>query len=260
MATKPLISISELLERSWGHVQTHANALMKRSSWFILLALGSFALHAIAYALPDTVSPGLRLLDGIVIQLIGSTWITLRLTQALLAQETGLEKIDRPSTRLLGSYLLVTILAGLATLGGSAIFLFPGIWLGVALSFALFILVENDVRGTQALAQSADLVKGRWWATFVRLAVPGFVILCLYFLGTNILNAIVSVIAGYNPADIVAEYAAQFWWSTPPKTVLFALGANEAINALAMTLFAPLFISLTTQLYHELKRTKGRTS
>jgi hypothetical protein len=260
MATKPLISITELLERSWGHVHTHANILMKRSSWFIALALASFALHGIAYALPDTVSPGLRLLDGIFVQLVGSTWVTMRLTQALLAQETGLAKIDTFSGKLLGSYLLVTILAGLATLGGSAILLFPGIWLGVALSFAQLILLESNVRGTQALAQSADLVKGRWWATFVRLAVPGFVILCLYFLVNNLLNSVASIIAGYNPADIVAEYAAQFWWSAPPKPVLFALGANQAISAIAMTLFAPLFISLTTQLYHELKRTNGRTS
>lgn len=260
MATKSLISITELLEQSWSHVQTHANVLMKRSSGFILLALASFAFHALAYAFPDSVSPALRLLDGVLIQLLGTSWVTLRITQALLAQETGNERLDTPSRGLLGSYLFVSILVGLATLGGSAVFLFPGIWLGVALSFSPLFVIEDGRRGTQALAASADLVKGRWWATFVRLAVPGFIMLCLFFLLNNLLNGIVSLIAGYNPADIVAEYAAQFWWSAPPKAVLLALGANQAISALAMAIFAPLFISLTTQLFHDLKKTKGRAS
>lgn len=260
MVTKSLISISELLEKSWSHVQTHSSVLMKRSSWFIILALASFLLHVIAYALPESISPILRLLDGIVIQLIGTTWVTLRITQALLSQETGNARIDKPSRRLLASYLLVTIFVGLATLGGSIVFLFPGIWLGVALSFAPFFLIEDDRRGTQALAASADLVKGRWWATFVRLALPSFVILCLFFLVNNLLNGLVSLIAGYNPADIVAEYAAQFWWSAPPRQVLFALGANQAISAIALAFFTPLFISLSTQLFHDLKKTKGRLS
>ncbi len=260
MATKSLLSITDLLEQSWSHVQTHASVLMKRSSWFIALALASFALHAIAYALPETAAPVLRLLDGIFIQLVGTTWVTLRITQAILSQETGDVRLDQPSRRLLGSYFLVTILVGLATLGGSLVFLLPGIWLGIALSFSHLLVIEDDQRGTQALAASADLVKGRWWATFLRLAVPGFVILCLFFLISSLLNGLVSIIAGYSPADVVAEYAAQFWWSSPPKQVLLALGANQAISAIAMTLFAPLFISLSTQLFHNLKKTKGKAS
>lgn len=260
MATKSLLSVTELLEQSWSHVQTHAHVLMKRSSWFIALGLGSFGLHALAYVFPDSISPVLRLIDAIGIQIIGTTWVTLRLTQAILSQETGDTRLDKPSRRLFGSYLLVSMLVGLATLGGSIVFLFPGIWLGVALSFASLLLIEDDRRGTQALAASVDLVKGRWWATFIRLAVPGFVILCLYFLATNLLNGIVSLIAGYNPADVVAEYAAQFWWSAPPKQVLMALGASQAISAIVLTFFTPLFISLSTQLFHDLKKTKVRTS
>ena len=255
MATKPLLSISELLEQSWQHVRENADSLTKRTSLFVLLALISFGLNLIAYAFPDTISPGVRLLDLLLIQLIGAGYVSMRLTQLILSQETGDKKIEAEGGKAFPRYVWVSILTFLATLGGAFVFVLPGIWLVVVLSFATLLSLEDRRTGTQALAASAELVKGRWWATLVRLIVPGFLLLCLYFLVTNVLNGLVTLIAGYSPSQIVADYAANYWWSMPPKQILFAFTANQAIGSIAMALFAPLFIAVTTRLFHDLKKT-----
>lgn len=256
MATKPLLSISDLLEQSWMHVREHAPVLMKRSSWFIALALAAFALNTVAYAFPETASPAIRFLNVLVIQVFGTTYLSMRITQALLAQETGNAEIDHVSGRLFWKFFWVSILVGLATLGGALVFVLPGIWLTVALSFAAYYVLEDNQSGTQALAASAELVKGRWWETFTRLIIPAFILLCLYFLLTHLLNGVVTLIAGFSPSRIVSEYAAQYWWTTPPKQVLLAMGASEAIGSISMALFAPFFIAISTRLFHELKKTR----
>ena len=45
----------------------------------------------------------------------------------------------------------------------------PGIWLTVAWSVAIPVMLVEDVGGTKALGRSFALVKDRWWATFGRL-------------------------------------------------------------------------------------------
>ncbi|MBP7134586.1 hypothetical protein KBA73_05200 [Patescibacteria group bacterium] len=256
MATKSLISITDLLEQSWAQVREHAAELSKRSSWFIALAVGSFALNLLAFALPDYASPALRIIDWAGIQLLGTSFVSMRVTQALIRQETNNTEADVYSSKIFFAYVWVSILVGLASLGGLVVFVIPGVWLTVALSFALLYVLEERKRGTQAMAASVELVKGRWWATMIRLAVPGLAVLFLFFFVTSLLNSIVTFIAGYNPTEIVREYAAAYWWVSPPKQIVFAAATNQAIGALSMALFAPMVIALITRLFHELKRTK----
>lgn len=64
-----------------------------------------------------------------------------------------------------GSLLWVSILVGVCTAGASVLLILPGIYVLVAFSAALPVVVLEDARGGKALMRSRQLVKGRWWAT-----------------------------------------------------------------------------------------------
>ena len=73
------------------------------------------------------------------------------------------------------SLLLISLLYGLAVMGGFFLLIVGAVWLYIALAFATPVLLVEGVRGRKALSRSYRLVQGRWWRTFGVLVV-GFVL------------------------------------------------------------------------------------
>jgi cellulose synthase/poly-beta-1,6-N-acetylglucosamine synthase-like glycosyltransferase len=90
---------------------------------------------------------------------------------------------------------VVSILVGLATIGGlilflipgiyigglileliPLLFLIPGIYIGVRLAVSIEALVVEDRRGTEAMGRSWGLVGGHWWHAFSALLVAWLLI------------------------------------------------------------------------------------
>ena len=67
--------------------------------------------------------------------------------------------------------LLVSVLVGLATVGGLILLVIPGIYIGVRLAVSIEALVVEGRRGTQAMGRSWELVGGHWWHAFGTLLV-----------------------------------------------------------------------------------------
>ena len=65
----------------------------------------------------------------------------------------------------------MVVLCGLATL----LLLIPGIYVGVALSMLLVVMVREDLGFLEALERCFYLVKGNWWETFGYLLVVGII-------------------------------------------------------------------------------------
>jgi hypothetical protein len=72
--------------------------------------------------------------------------------------------------------LLVSVLVGLATVGGLILFVIPGIYIGVRLCVSIEALVVEGRRGTKAMGRSWELVSGHWWHAFGTLLVAWLVI------------------------------------------------------------------------------------
>jgi hypothetical protein len=70
---------------------------------------------------------------------------------------------------VLGAVVLYSIFvaAGLVAL------IVPGIWLSVLLYFGAQAVIVDDLGPVDALKRSADLVRGKWWATCGRLLLAG---------------------------------------------------------------------------------------
>jgi hypothetical protein len=66
----------------------------------------------------------------------------------------------------LASLLWLSIIAGVLLFVAYLLLIIPGIWLTVAWSVAVPVLMFEGKGGFGALTRSMELVRGRWWATF----------------------------------------------------------------------------------------------
>ena len=90
--------------------------------------------------------------------------------------------------RRLGSVILVSLLVGLAVLGGFILLIIPGIIFAVMLSVAVPALVVENRRGTEAMGRSWNLVKGHFWHAVGVILVAGII--------TGVIGGIIGAIGG----------------------------------------------------------------
>jgi hypothetical protein len=97
------------------------------------------------------------------------------------------------AVRRFGPILWVAFLTLMFTLLGLIGLIVGAIFVGVALSVAIPVLVGEDIRGMAALKRSWYLVKGRWWSTFG-----------LLILSTLLAGIVAAIIAGILSAALGA--------------------------------------------------------
>ena len=110
-------------------------------------------------------------LAGALITALISVIITAVLQAAILraaAQATIGDPVDpqesyRFGFKRLGSVILVSVLVGLAVLGGLILLIIPGLIFLVLLSVSVPVLIVENRRGTDAMSRSWNLVKGHFW-------------------------------------------------------------------------------------------------
>lgn len=68
----------------------------------------------------------------------------------------------------LASYWWISFLIGLINFGGSFLFIIPGIIFSVWFSMAVFVLINEDIKGMNALLKSREYVRGYFWPVLGR--------------------------------------------------------------------------------------------
>jgi hypothetical protein len=138
---------------------------------------------------------GLFLAGSLVAALI-SVIITAMLQAAILraaAQATIGDPVDAEESyrfgfKRLGSVILVSVLVGLAVIGGFILLVIPGLIFLVFLSVSVPVLIVENRRGTDALSRSWNLVKGHFWHAVGVIIVAGLI--------TGIVGGIIGSIGG----------------------------------------------------------------
>jgi hypothetical protein len=123
-------------------------------------------------------------LAAILMYLVLTGAITRAVAAEVAGQDPGVEQSYRFGFHRLGSVLLVSVLVGLATIGGLILFIIPGIWIGIRLCVSIEALVVEGRRGTEAMGRSWGLVGGHWWHAFGTVVVGGLL--------TGIVNALIT--------------------------------------------------------------------
>jgi hypothetical protein len=115
---------------------------------------------------------------------------------AYLGEEIGWRSSLRFALRRLPAIVLLSFYSGVLVILGTILFVIPGIYLYVAFTVAVPVLLVEGAGPWRALWRSRDLVRGRWWAT-CGVAVVGYLLVSVVSLG---LTGLVVGVAFANPA------------------------------------------------------------
>jgi len=100
---------------------------------------------------------------GVIVQAILSGAIARAAAGAAIGQPITTEGVYKFGLSRLGAIIWVSILVGLATIGGFILLIIPGIIVMVKLSVSVQALVVENKRGSEALSRSWNLTKGYFW-------------------------------------------------------------------------------------------------
>jgi hypothetical protein len=114
--------------------------------------------------------------------------------------KTDVDASYKATIPMFWSLVWVFILEVFIVIGGFFMFIIPGIWLSIALSFCVFVFIVENRRGLDVLRQSKEYVKGYWWAVFGRAIVLSIVV----SIPSGIIQGIIGAIAGRNTGTIAS--------------------------------------------------------
>jgi hypothetical protein len=169
----------------------------------------------------------LAALAGILMYLVLTGAITRAVAAEVAGEDPSVEQSYRFGFHRLGAVLLVSVLVGLATIGGLILFVIPGIYIGVRLCVSIEALVVEGRRGTEAMGRSWGLVGGHWWHAFGTLLVAALL--------TGVVNAV-----------ITAPFGATNWF------------AQAVAAAVATVITLPYGVLVGVLLYLDLRARKER--
>jgi hypothetical protein len=124
-------------------------------------------------------------LAGLLMYLVLTGTITRAVAAEAAGEDLGVEQSYRFGFHRLGAVLLVSVLVGLAVLGGLILLIIPGIYIGIRLATSTQALVVEGRRPTEAMGRSWALVGGHWWHALGTLLVAGLL--------TFLVNAVITI-------------------------------------------------------------------
>lgn len=240
-----LVGARQLIKESWTLYKNNFVLFVKITVWLLVPAI-------ILSLLPVfNLNPALLFPANIFLSLVSfflglfiSVALVLVISGLLKKEKIGLTPIYNLSYSKIFSYFWVSLLAGLAVFGGTLLLIIPGIIFSVWFSFSVYILILEDVRGTQALSQSRELTRNYFWPTLWRWIAPYFV----YGLVMTIILIIPIYLIGLALGHPMAGFAEVTpWWSS-------------LISNVISILTVPLFTIIGVLLYNSLKKEKTSTA
>jgi hypothetical protein len=100
---------------------------------------------------------------GVIINAVLQAAIMRGAAQGSIGDRVDIDASYKWGFARFGSVLLISILVGLAVLGGLILLIIPGLIFMVMFAVAIPALVVENLRGTDAMSRSWNLVKGHFW-------------------------------------------------------------------------------------------------
>jgi hypothetical protein len=169
-------------------------------------------------------------LVGIVVIVGGMMWLTVASYVYILRADmaSGIRAAFGAARPHIIPFLWLGLLQGAVTLGGTMLLLFGALTFGIWMCFAQFVLLDEGIRGMQAIVKSRELVRGRWWRT---LGYISFLYL-ISIVATIVISIIASII---DDSGIV----------------------NGVLSGIFNFFFAPFALCYMTVFYRHMKASRG---
>lgn len=164
--------IGDTLKESWEIFKQHFSILGTISAivtltvviWTILVPTKPEAMseqQAQAY-------PYIAIFAFVLIAVALMTQIMMFMFALKRDQVWTLDTLFNASTKKLFGFFGVSLLTGIPVMIGLVLFVIPGIYLAIALSFGVLIYLDQNTGAVDSLNKSRELVKGFWWPVFGR--------------------------------------------------------------------------------------------
>ena len=127
-------------------------------------------------------------LISVIIYAVLQAAILRAAAQATIGDPVDPQESYRFGFKRLGSVILVSVLVGLAVIGGLILLVIPGLIFLFFLSVSVPVLIVENRRGTDAMSRSWNLVKGHFWHVVGVLVVAGLI--------TGVISSIIGAIGG----------------------------------------------------------------
>ena len=231
--------ISDILAQSVQIYRLRAAELIGYSGW---LLLPTAALLLASY-LPEGVAQSILFFAIFIFQIV--LWLRICIILSLLSQDafTGkatdtaiIQQLARSRSLPL---ILVSLLVGAVVLGGTILFVVPGLIFTIWFGYAQFLAMFEGKQGLAALAESRSLVQGRFW---VALRYQLFGPITVVFIYAVILALVLSMlgIATQTPLETVFADIPPLWVS--------------AVSAIGDTFMIPLVLLVSVGSYLEFRK------
>jgi hypothetical protein len=125
---------------------------------------------------------------GFIISFVLQAAILRAAAQATIGDPVDPEESYRFGFKRLGSVILLSLLVGLAILGGLILLVIPGLIFAVFLSVSIPVLIVENRRGTEAMSRSWNLVKGHFWHALGVILVAAII--------AGVISSIIAAIGG----------------------------------------------------------------
>jgi len=195
---KNIISAVQIVRTSVDLCIAHWKILLKYSLLYlvptIILALIGGATFVLSYYLhaPAAVN-GLIILLVVTAAMVATLWLSIALAQVIKNLLQGQPLMTIKQTLMNNSHLLwptiyTSLLSALIIIGGSLLFIVPGIIFSIWYAFVFYSIIFENKKGIEALRASKTLVVGRWFAILWRISVPAVIFGVVAFAITSVLQ------------------------------------------------------------------------
>jgi len=199
-----LISAGDIIKNSW---ELFAKNWRKLLVYMVLLLLPSVALSVLgivslymsAYFPSSTLSTSIIIMVVAAASLVFTLWTAVAFAKVLFNclknQEVGEWKsVYSSSSGLIWPVIYTSFLVSLIVLGGTLLFVIPGIIFMIWYAFSFYAVVFEGKTWMQALSASKSLVVGRWWSMLWRLFLPGLIFGLLAGVVTTLVSYLIELI------------------------------------------------------------------
>ncbi|HEV3472972.1 MAG TPA: hypothetical protein VG408_07165 [Actinomycetota bacterium] len=198
---KTTVRVGGVASKAWGIYRTNTNTMLLLAAAMVVPAYVIIAL-LLGFAAPEgffeTTETELRSQSfdkgwtggafvtfggaafvGAIVAIIATLLATgacFKVIQEVYAGRTAHWRVSLAAARgRLGPLMWLALISGVLLLLAFLALVIPGIYLWVAWSVAVPVLMTEDLRGIKALSRSRGLIKGTWWPAFGVLLVGAVV-------------------------------------------------------------------------------------
>ncbi len=187
-SSQSLLSPREILNEAWSLYKLRFKIFLGVALIPSLILILLFALFVIlgffSLGLKSTILNYLLIVVFVFIFIIAiflQFWGRAALIYAIKdsGENIGIKESFRRGKGKIYQVFIVSLLSGLITMGGFLLFGIPGIIFLVWFTFAMFVVIEEDLKGMNVLLKCREYVRGYWWKVFWRNLYIGGIVMAI---------------------------------------------------------------------------------